>query len=164
MSGQGFPFQADALALARWDYCQIPSAVPELSDPLSCSLRTRQCGSHIAATGDRRWMDRASAELMRRQEPAVVTGWSDSNNPGCIDVDAPRGVCNLMSSGRYGPALWAAVGRSRAMSANDSVLLSQTGRQPSDNNITAEPEGGNEQQQITPIVFGSLPWLVQHYR
>jgi len=153
MSGQGYPFQADALAFARWDYCQIPEAVPDISDPLSCALRTRQCGSHIAATGDKRWMGRASAALAGRLEPAVVTGWSGKE--GCVEVDA-QGSCNLMTSGRYGPALWTAFGRKRAAHANDTVLRAETGEPP-----RPAPLGGDE--QITPPVFGSTAWLVQHY-
>jgi len=154
MSGQGFPFQADALALARWDYCQIPEAVPDISDPLSCTLRTRQCGSHIAATGDRRWMGEASAALGSRLEPAVVTGWSGTED--CLDVDA-QGSCNLMTSDRYGPALWTAFGRERVMHANDAVLRAQAGLSPE-----PRPLGGDE--QIAPPVFGSVAWLVRHYR
>lgn len=156
MSGQGYPFQADALALARWDYCQLPEAVPQISDPLSCALRTRQCGSHIAATGDKRWMGRASAALAGRLEPAVITGWS--GREGCVDVDAPEGVCNLMTSDRYGPSLWNTFGRDRAAHANDTVLRAQSGQPPQPGPQLLGDE------QITPPVFGSIGWLVQHYR
>lgn len=159
MSGQGYPFQADALAYARWDYCQIPEAVPDISDPLSCTLRTRQCGSYIAATGDKRWMGRASAALASRLEPAVITGWSGT--AGCVDVDAPEGACNLMTSERYGPSLWNTFGRERVAHANDAVLRAQTGQQRSPQQ---QPLSSTGDEQITPAVFGSTAWLVQHYR
>lgn len=154
MSGQGYPFQADALALARWDYCQIPSAVPDISDPLSCSLRTRQCGSHIAATGDNRWLSRASGHLMSRLEPAVISGWSGES--GCVDVDA-QGICNLMTSDRYGPSLWTTFGRDRARHANNAVLDAATGKAP-------DPMVPAGEAQITPPIFGSTAWLIHHFK
>ena len=154
MSGQGFPFQADALAFARWDYCQTPEAVPEFSDQLSCTLRARQCGSHIAATQDRAWLGMATGPLSSLLQPAVVTGWAGSES--CVDVDTV-GVCNLMSSDRYGPAFWEAVGRGRSILADDAIGRAQSGR-------PQRPPPLEADVQITPAVFGSVAWLVQHYK
>ncbi len=153
MSGQGFPFQADALAFARWDYCQAPEAVPEFSDPLTCTLRARQCGSHIAATRDRRWLAQATAPLSGLLQPATVTGWA--GGPGCVDAEA-GGVCNLLTSDRYGPAFWTSAGRARAAAADRAVAHARFGVPPR--------EDDDGPVALAPPVFGSLSWLAQHYR
>jgi len=156
MSGQGFPFQADALALARWDFCEAPEAVPVISDPLTCALRTRQCGSHIVATGDKAWMARASRALASRQAGAVISGWEGKK--GCVEAAVPEGSCSLMSSTRYGPALWEALGRQRAMAADAAVQHAASGARP-----LILPEATDE-AALRPPVFGSPSWLVAHYR
>lgn len=153
MSGQGFPFQADAFALARWDYCRIPESVPVTSDQLSCTLRARQCGSHISSTNDKRWLQLAAGPLGSLIEPAVVTGWQGSD--GCVDVDA-TGVCNLMSSTRYGEAFWNSTGRDRSAAADDAVHKSQGGVEP-------KPPPIEGDTKLTPPVFGSVGWLMGRY-
>lgn len=150
MSGQGFPFQADALALARWDYCEDPSVAPVISDPLSCALRTRQCGSHILATGDKRWAALAGTALAARQEPAVVTGWAGKGR--CVDAAVPEGACSLMTSERYGPSLWETIGRSRVVDADARVLAALTGKPP-------PPPVEPRDIWMKPPVFGSDDWL-----
>lgn len=156
MSGQGFPFQADALALARWDYCEAPEAVPAISDPLSCALRTRQCGSHIAATGDRAWMGRATRALASRQEGALVSGWEGKAK--CVEAAVPEGSCSLMTSARYGQALWETFGRRRAERANAAVQRASSGAM-----MPAPQQEEAAQAALHPPVFGSDAWLVQHY-
>lgn len=102
-------------------------------------------------------MGRASAALAGLLEPAVVTGWS--GREGCVDVDAPGGICNLMTSERYGPSLWNTFGRARAAHADDTVLRAETGQPPQ----PAPPQSLGD-EQITPPIFGSIAWLVQHYQ
>lgn len=147
MSGEGYPFQQDALALARWDYCMSPDAVPELSDPLTCSLRARQCGSHIASTGDRAWIGAASGPLTELLEPAIVTGWAGGRR--CL-ASASKGTCNLMTSERYGTDLWHAVGRTRAREAYAKA---------SGMNVPPSPP----ESVMHPVPFGSRAWLIAHY-
>ena len=153
MSGQGFPFQADAFAYARWDYCRTPEGVPDISDQLTCSLKARQCGSHIAATQDRRWRQLAAGPLGSLLGVAKVNGWDGTES--CVDVDA-SGVCSLMGSDRYGPAFWEASGRRRAEDANAAILQARSGKVP------VPPELENR-AQLRPAVFGSITWLKQHY-
>lgn len=142
------------MALARLDYCRVPDAVPAVSDQLSCTLRARQCGSHISATQDRRWLGLASGPLGVLLEPASVTGWAGTDDSS-IDVEA-SGVCNLMSSDRYGEAFWKSTGRARSALVDEAVLNAQSGIPPR----RPPPE---TDAQLFPPRFGSVEWLLQHY-
>lgn len=147
MSGEGFPFQHDALALARWDYCLSPYAIPETNDPLSCSLRARQCGSHIASTGNRAWAGRASIPLSELLQPGVVNGWAGGST--CLQSDT-QGACGLLLSERYGEDLWNAVGKARAQQAYAQVGNVKTPLPPAISTMH-------------PTAFGSTKWLIDHY-
>lgn len=148
MSGEGFPFQHDSLALARWDYCLSPYAVPETNDPLSCSLRARQCGSHIASTGNRAWARKAAGPLSELLEPGQVTGWA--GGPKCLASDT-RGTCGLLTSERYGNDLWSSIGKARAQQAYAEVSGMAVPPAPS-------------LSTMHPVPFASLEWLITHYR
>lgn len=154
MSGQGFPFQADALALARWDYCQSPDEVPENQSLIACALRARQCGSHIAATGNQPWSSNANAMLGGLLEPVSITGWRGSSS--CVDLDVPTGVCGLLASERYGPSMWKSVGKERAEFLNRAILGAKTGQKP-------KPPPAQADSQIEPPVFGSTEWMMMNY-
>jgi hypothetical protein len=152
MSGQGFPFQQDALALSRWDYCQSPYAVPDNNDPLSCSLRARQCGSHIASTGNRALARRVSGPLSEILEPPLVTGWAGGSN--CLTSNT-RGTCGLLTSERYGDDLWRSIGKTRARWAYDEM-----------SGVTAPHAAATTPSLSTiyPATFASPEWLIAHYR
>ena len=138
----GFPFPADRQAAARMDWCAPSIDAAGCSDALSCTLRARQCGSHIQATGDQAWAARAGPALEPLVAHPALLGWS--RDRACPQV-AAAGVCHLLTAtGGYGGELWDAFGRARESAAYEAIVGST---RPRAEGAEGEREDGPDERQ-----------------
>lgn len=125
----GYPFPDDRLALARLDYCSPVGC----SNALSCSIRARQCGSHLQASGDEKKILSAGPVLNTLLGPPDITAWEGA----CPSVSA-TGVCNLLTADRFADDLWYAFGEPRMKSLYSTLAGERT----------ASPLGTDQVRQI----------------
>ena len=108
----GFPFPSDQLAMARLDGCRPEPE--ENAHPLTCILRSRQCGNHIHSSGDAGWVDRAIPILEQTLVPPEVRNWGEEG----AEIN---GVCHLLSADRHAQTLWRGVGSAREKAIFDEI-------------------------------------------
>ena len=111
----GYPFPADRQAAGRLDWCGESGG----GQAALCVLRARQCGSHISATGDAAWAERAGPVLSRLLAPPSLSSW----RPGPCFEASGQGVCGLLAaSAPEAPQLWSTLGAPREKAIYDEAL------------------------------------------
>lgn len=149
--GEGYPFPADRLALARLDFCLDPSTVllDASQDALTCTLRARQCGSHVVASEDADWNRRAMPSIYELVGAPRVDRWGGT--PTCARTQV-SGVCSLLATeDAFRDSLWNRVGRPREVALYQSVQGETPEPLPAVNALGANG-------------FGSKRWMAEHYR
>ena len=87
-------------------------------DAVTCGLRARQCGSHVQATGDAAWAQRAGHVLGGLLAAPGLTAWSREACPAA----AAAGICNLLTAPPgYSRQLWDGLGARREAAVYEAV-------------------------------------------
>ena len=100
-----FPFPDDRIGLSRLNWCRAGTKTD--SDGLSCVLRARMCADHVQSTNNEAWAAASGPAYAQLLASAQVKSWS-----ACPEGDV-SGVCGMLLTDRYAPALWEKLGHGR---------------------------------------------------